>query len=67
MNGDFFIDCYSKGAFPMAEGRYEKNVFFFKPNKRGVIPLDKVNISKSLIRSIKKKTMKSQLTNHLKK
>ena len=54
-NSDFFLECYSKGIFPMAESRFKKDIYFLKPNKRGIIPLEKVKISKSLVRLIKKK------------
>ena len=55
LNFEFFLDCYSQGIFPMAESRYDKNISFFRPQKRAIIPLDKVKIQKSLVRSIKKK------------
>ncbi len=52
---EFLINCYSKGIFPMADDRYSDEINFYQPQKRGIIPLQCVKVSKSLIRSIKKK------------
>lgn len=48
------IDCYYNGIFPMSHGRDEDEIYFVNPNKRGIIPLNKVHISRSLKRSINK-------------
>ena len=52
---EFLINCYSKGIFPMADDRYSDRIYFYQPKNRGIIPLERVKVSKSLIRSIKKK------------
>ena len=64
---ELILNSYANGIFPMAKSRYDKNISFYKPLRRGIIPLNKVKVSKSLIRLIKKKTTQLQLTNALKK
>ena len=51
---DLVIDCYYNGIFPMSHGRDVAGIYFVNPNKRGIIPLNKVHISRSLKRSINK-------------
>ena len=51
---DLVIECYYNGIFPMSHGRDEDDIYFVNPNKRGIIPLNKVHISRSLERSINK-------------
>ena len=51
---DLVIDCYYNGIFPMSHGRDEDDIYFVDPDKRGIIPLNKVHISRSLERSINK-------------
>lgn len=49
------IRAYCNGIFPMAEGKDTNKIFWISPEVRGVIPLNKFHISKSLRRSIVKK------------
>ena len=51
---DLVIDCYYNGIFPMSHGRDVDEIYFVNPNKRGIIPFNKVHISRSLKRSINK-------------
>lgn len=44
------IYAYSNGYFPMAEEDEEKTIYWHRPEKRGVIPLDAFHISKNLKR-----------------
>ena len=45
---DDLLAAYRIGVFPMAESRTDKNIFWVEPRLRGVIPLDKFNIPRSL-------------------
>lgn len=50
------LDAYSRGIFPMAE---DGRIFWFSPEKRGVIPLDeRFNVPKSLRKTIKRRPYK---------
>lgn len=42
------LDAYADGVFPMADARDDKDVFWVEPKMRGIIPLDKFNIPRTL-------------------
>ncbi|MCC5974628.1 MAG: leucyl/phenylalanyl-tRNA--protein transferase [Rubellimicrobium sp.] len=48
------LDAYAAGIFPMAEGRDDPAIFWVDPKRRGVFPLDRFHISRSLARRIRK-------------
>jgi len=52
---DELLDCYRRGVFPMAETRDDPGMFLLDPDRRGIIPLDKLHISKSLKKIINRK------------
>ena len=47
------LDCYRRGVFPMAEDRDDPRLFLVDPDLRGVLPLDKLHVSKSLRKTIR--------------
>ncbi|MDG2362423.1 MAG: leucyl/phenylalanyl-tRNA--protein transferase [Hellea sp.] len=53
LNSNLLLDCYKVGIFPMANSREDKEIFFVDPEERGIIPLDKLHISKSLKKFMK--------------
>lgn len=55
------IRAYCNGIFPMAEGKDTNKIFWISPEVRGVIPLNKFHISKSLRRSIVKRDYKIKI------
>ena len=55
------IRAYCNGIFPMAEGKDTDKIFWVSPEIRGVIPLNKFHISKSLRRSIVKRDYKIKI------
>ena len=46
------LDCYRRGVFPMAEDREDTRLFLVDPDLRGVLPLDRFHVSKSLRKTI---------------
>jgi acetyl/propionyl-CoA carboxylase alpha subunit len=48
------LACYARGVFPMAESRSDSRVFLLEPDERGVIPLDRFHIPKSLKRIVRR-------------
>ncbi len=42
--------AYTKGYFPMAESQGDREVYWYQPEKRGIIPLDRFHIPKNLKR-----------------
>ena len=46
------LRAYAAGVFPMAEHRDDPDVFWVDPRRRGVLPLDRFHVSRSLRRRI---------------
>jgi leucyl/phenylalanyl-tRNA--protein transferase len=55
------IYAYSKGYFPMAIPEENDEIYWFKPDKRGIIPLDKFHVSKNLRRLYNKNTFELKI------
>jgi leucyl/phenylalanyl-tRNA--protein transferase len=53
LNSNLLLDCYKVGIFPMANSRDDKEIFFVDPDERGIIPLERLHISKSLKKFMK--------------
>jgi leucyl/phenylalanyl-tRNA--protein transferase len=47
------LDCYARGVFPMADARDDERVFLIDPERRGVIPLDGLHVSRRLARTVR--------------
>ena len=50
---DILLRAYSIGLFPMAESREAANLFWVEPEERGVFPLDRLIVSKSLAKAVR--------------
>ena len=48
------LQAYTVGVFPMAETRESNEFLWVNPKKRGIIPLDKFHVPKSLKKELKK-------------
>ena len=48
------LQAYANGYFPMAMARADAELFWFCPEERGVLPLDRFNIPRGLRRAMKK-------------
>ena len=51
---DILLSAYRVGIFPMAKSATDKNIFWVDPKYRGIMPLNKFHVSKSLRRAIMK-------------
>lgn len=51
---DLLLKAYASGVFPMAESAADPEVFWVRPEKRGIVPLDGFHIPKSLAKAIRK-------------
>lgn len=51
---ELLLRAYMAGIFPMAETRHASDVFWVDPERRGVIPLDGLIVSRSLRRTIRR-------------
>jgi leucyl/phenylalanyl-tRNA--protein transferase len=50
---DLLLKAYATGVFPMAESADDPEVFWVRPEMRGIIPLDTFHIPKSLAKTIR--------------
>ena len=50
---DLLLRAYANGVFPMAESVDEAEVFWVRPEMRGIIPLDGFHIPKSLKKTVR--------------
>nr|WP_280139610.1 leucyl/phenylalanyl-tRNA--protein transferase [Paramesorhizobium deserti] len=53
MSPDLLLRAYASGVFPMAEDADDPEVFWVRPQKRGVIPLDRYHVPRSLKKVIR--------------
>ncbi len=51
---ELLLHGYSAGIFPMAERRDDPEIFWVDPRRRGILPLDRFHISRSLARRMKR-------------
>lgn len=54
---DALLRAYAQGIFPMAEDASDPEVFWVRPEKRGVIPLNRFHIPRSLAKTMRKSTL----------
>jgi len=52
------LSAYASGVFPMAESADSDEIFWFNPEKRGVMPLDGFHVSRSLRKAMRAKKLK---------
>jgi leucyl/phenylalanyl-tRNA--protein transferase len=52
---ELLLKAYSTGVFPMAESASDPEVFWVRPETRGIIPLDAFHIPKSLAKTIRQR------------
>lgn len=50
---DMLVAAYAVGVFPMAEHRDDSELFWVDPRHRGMLPLDRFHISRSLAKTIR--------------
>jgi leucyl/phenylalanyl-tRNA--protein transferase len=51
---ELLLSAYAQGIFPMAEGRDDPEVFWVDPRWRGIFPLERFHLSRSLARTIRR-------------
>ena len=52
---DLLLKAYASGVFPMAESATDPEVFWVRPETRGVIPLDAFHVPKSLAKAMRQR------------
>jgi leucyl/phenylalanyl-tRNA---protein transferase len=48
------LRAYALGIFPMADDRNDETIFWVEPRRRAILPLDRLHLSKSLARTLRK-------------
>jgi leucyl/phenylalanyl-tRNA--protein transferase len=51
---ELVLKAYAYGVFPMAKSREDTEVFWVQPKLRGVIPLEKFHVSRSLRKTLRR-------------
>jgi leucyl/phenylalanyl-tRNA--protein transferase len=51
---ELLLNAYAAGIFPMAETRDDPDVFWVDPRRRGIFPLERFHISRSLARRMRR-------------
>jgi leucyl/phenylalanyl-tRNA---protein transferase len=51
---DLLLKAYASGVFPMAESALDPEVFWVRPETRGIIPLDAFHVPKSLAKTVRR-------------
>jgi leucyl/phenylalanyl-tRNA---protein transferase len=52
---DMLLRAYSIGLFPMADSADDPELFWVEPEIRGIIPLDRFHVSRSLTKAIRRR------------
>ena len=47
------LRCYARGEFPMANDRHDPTIYLINPERRGVIPLDRFHLPRSLRKTVR--------------
>ena len=50
---DLLLSAYAHGCFPMSDARDDPEIFWVEPKRRAIIPLDGLQISKSLAKTVR--------------
>lgn len=53
---ELVLKAYAYGVFPMAKSRNDTDVFWVQPKLRGVIPLERFHVSRSLRKTLRRGT-----------
>ncbi len=61
INPHYVLNGYRNGIFPMAQSKTSKEIFWIRPEERGIIPIGSVHISRSLKRYIKANPIETTL------
>lgn len=61
---EILLQAYAAGIFPMAESRFDDEVFWVDPKRRGIFPLDEFHISRRLKRRILANTFTIRTNSH---
>ncbi len=52
------LKAYAAGLFPMADTRDSPDIFWVEPRRRGLIPIERFHLSRSLARTLRRETFR---------
>lgn len=55
------LRAYAAGVFPMAESADDPALYWIEPDERGVLPLDDFHVSRSLRKTVRRKTFEVRI------
>jgi leucyl/phenylalanyl-tRNA---protein transferase len=58
------LKAYACGIFPMAESAEDNALYWIEPERRGILPLDRVHVPKRLARTIRKGGFEVRIDQH---
>jgi leucyl/phenylalanyl-tRNA---protein transferase len=53
LSPQLLLCAYASGVFPMANDRHDPTIHWIEPKRRGILPLDRVHVSRSLRKVIR--------------
>jgi leucyl/phenylalanyl-tRNA--protein transferase len=54
INARLLLEAYAAGVFPMAESAGSREIFWVDPKTRGILPLDRLHVSRSLRKAVRR-------------
>ena len=54
LTAELLLHAYSVGVFPMSDHRDDDDIFWVDPKRRGILPLDRFHLSRSLAKRIRR-------------
>jgi leucyl/phenylalanyl-tRNA--protein transferase len=61
LSPQLMLNAYSKGIFPMAETAADPELFWVDPKRRGILPLDRFHISRSMRQFLQRQSITATL------
>jgi leucyl/phenylalanyl-tRNA--protein transferase len=54
LSPEILLCAYASGVFPMANDRHDPTIHWIEPKRRGILPLDRLHVSRSLSKVIRR-------------
>jgi leucyl/phenylalanyl-tRNA--protein transferase len=61
---ELLLKAYASGVFPMAESATDPEVFWVRPETRGIIPLDGLHVPRSLAKTVRQARFEVRFDHH---
>ncbi|CAI3924595.1 Leu/Phe-tRNA-protein transferase (Aat) (PDB:2CXA) [Commensalibacter communis] len=52
ITADILLEAYRQGVFPMADDKDDPRLYWYRPEERGILPLDEFHLSRRLARTV---------------